>query len=87
MVTYWRRNLRPLQAQCRWWALALLLLMLKCRSTNMEIVDETTVIECPVINENSACPCYKFEDGELMATVIGNKFNRFRATESKLNPI
>lgn len=22
-------------------------------------------IECPAINENSACPCYKFEDGEL----------------------
>lgn len=21
--------------------------------------------ECPVSSENSACPCYKFEDGEL----------------------
>lgn len=21
-------------------------------------------VECPAISENSACPCYKFEDGE-----------------------
>lgn len=24
-------------------------------------------VECPAISENSACPCYKFEDGELIA--------------------
>jgi hypothetical protein len=68
MVTYWR-NLRPLQpdTKCRWWMIVSLILILKCRATNMENVEkseETEVVECPVIRENSACSCYKFEDGK-----------------------
>lgn len=34
----------------------------------MESVDRTEEnlnFECPAISENSACPCYKFEEGEL----------------------
>lgn len=42
-----------------------LILILKCRATNMESVDENLNIECPAISDNSACPCYKFEDGEF----------------------
>lgn len=76
MVTYWK-NLGPLWSKCCWWALVSLLLMWKCRATSMESVDkpdETANVECPVISENSACPCYKFEDGKSMSSVIGNVF-------------
>lgn len=83
MVTYWR-NLGPLRAKYRWWALVSFLLILKCRATNMESVDETASIECPVISENSACPCYKFEDGESMSALIGNKFISIQSSWLKL---
>lgn len=53
--------------------------------------DETANVECPVISENSACPCYKFEDGESMSALIENEFTscRFRVERYKaeLNPI
>lgn len=48
----------------------ILIFMLKCRATRLEglgaLNDEETHtnIECPVSSENSACPCYKFEDGK-----------------------
>lgn len=73
MVTYWKnsRLLQPI-AKSRWSVFVSLILILKCHSTNMENVEKTEEtanlnIECPVISENSACPCYKFEDGELIA--------------------
>lgn len=34
-------------------------------------------IECPAISENSACPCYKFEDGESISQNLILKFNYF----------
>lgn len=32
---------------------------------SVDRMDENLNIECPAISDNSACPCYKFEDGEL----------------------
>lgn len=71
MVTYCR-ILRPIQGitQHRWWVIVSLILILKCRASNMENINKAddpanTSVECPAISENSACPCYKFEDGEL----------------------
>lgn len=31
---------------------------------NVDKTEDAANIECPAISENSACPCYKFEDGE-----------------------
>jgi hypothetical protein len=39
----------------------LILLLVNFGLTNMEPLED---IECPKIAGNSACPCYKFEDGE-----------------------
>lgn len=41
----------------------ILIFMVKFKSTHMEIVD--VEVECPPSSENSACPCYKFDDGEF----------------------
>lgn len=90
MVTYWG-NLRPLQpiTKYRCWVIVSLILILKCRATNMENVDKAEDpanlnVECPAISENSACPCYKFEDGKLIAlwfnqilSFVRTKFNYF----------
>lgn len=48
----------------------MLIFMLKVKATRLEelnalIEDEIHQnIECPASSENSACPCYKFEDGK-----------------------
>jgi hypothetical protein len=45
------------QQQC----FVFILLVVNFGLTNMEPLED---IECPKIAGNSACPCYKFEDGE-----------------------
>lgn len=78
MVTYWRnwRTLEPATKQ-GWWVVVSLVLILKCRASNMENIDKTQNtanmnVECPAISDNSACPCYKFEDGEFKSFFISN---------------
>lgn len=48
----------------------ILIFMLKCKATRLEGLDmhndTQQSVECPVSSENSACPCYKFDDGKLM---------------------
>lgn len=65
MATY-LRNLRQFKAsmtmRCQW-IFVILIFMVKFKSTHMEIVD--VEVECPPSSENSACPCYKFDDGEF----------------------
>jgi hypothetical protein len=73
MEKYWR-NLRPPQPtskQHRWWLTVTLLLLLKGHLTNMENVQKADEnIECPDSSDNSACPCYKFEDGKLISKIL-----------------
>ena len=77
MATYWK-NLRPFRVttattmRCQW-MLVILILLLKFKASHLEGVDADEVqptVECPASSETSACPCYKFEDGELF-----NSFN------------
>lgn len=43
----------------------ILIFMVKFKSTHMENVVVDVEVECPPSSENSACPCYKFDDGEF----------------------
>lgn len=46
------------------WIFVILIFMEKFKATHMENVAVDDV-ECPASSENSACPCYKFDDGEF----------------------
>lgn len=75
MATYWK-NLRPFRVtmSCQW-MLVILILLLKFKASHLEGVDADEVqqpnVECPASSGTSACPCYKFEDGEKLF----NSFN------------
>jgi hypothetical protein len=56
-----------------WWIYVVLILLLELQYSKLEPISaaltsenlKTTLhIDCPIFSENSACPCYKFEDGK-----------------------
>ena len=68
MALFWMHP-RPQQPILKywWWIYVFLILLLGSQDTKMESISgQQRVIECPVLIENSACPCYKFEDGKFL---------------------
>lgn len=66
MVTHWNNPGNTHWLRYWWWIYVIL--MLEIHYTKMENVEiplsNQIHTECPTITENSACPCYKFEDGK-----------------------